>query len=89
MSQEQLIQILQNFTAQLKRHGTLFFGSIDPQVPLGLALRTPTYLSTKLCVDLLLKYGVIELLTENNGQRVLIKGQPKCYELSDKLAGFY
>ena len=87
MTKDQLIHIFYNFTMQLKRNGTLFFGCVDPQVPLGLALRTPTYLTTLLCIDILRKQGVIELLTENDGNRVLIKGRPKCYELSDKLAG--
>lgn len=77
------MQILHGLVVQLKRHSTLFFGSTDPSIPLGLALRTPSYLSTKLCLDKLLQHGHIELLEEHGGTRVLIKGRPSCFDLAN------
>ena len=81
-----LLSIFYNFVSTLKRNGTCFFGSTDKAVPLGLALRTPSYLSTILCVDSLLEHAHIELTTEQCGRRVLIKGRPSCFELCDSLA---
>ena len=81
-----LLNILYRFVCTLKRNGTCFFGSVDRTIPLGLALRTPTYLTTKFCVEALLKHGHVELLTEQNGKRVLIKGLPSCFEISEQLS---
>ena len=81
-----LLQILHGFVSTLKRNGTCFFGSCDNTTPLGLALRTPTYLTTIMCIDALLKHRHIELVTEQNGKRVLVKGLPSCYEVSDALS---
>lgn len=81
-----LLQILLSFVLNLKRNGTCFFGSCDKTIPLGLALRTPTYLTTMMCIDKLLEHGHIELATEQNSKRVLIKGLPSCFEVSETLA---
>ena len=58
---------------------------MDSGVPLGLALRTPTYLNTLVCIEGLLRYGYISIETEQNGRRVLIKGHPSCYQINEKL----
>ena len=84
--EKDLLQALLNFTVALKRHGTLFIGSTDVQTALGLPLRTPSYLTTMFCVHTLLKYGCIELGTEQCGLRVLVKGQSCCLEVSEHLA---
>ena len=76
---------MHSFAATLVKNGTCFFGSSDPVLPLGLALRTPTYLTTKLCIDLLLKTGCVTLTTEMDGKRVLIRGEPKLFEVSEGL----
>lgn len=86
ISKEALVGALHSFVTALKRNGSCFFGSEDSALPLGLALRTPTYLTTMMCVNTLLRNGYIKLDTEQNGKRVLIKGQPSCFELSDHLS---
>ena len=64
ISKEALVAMLHSFVTALKRNGSCFFGSEDLALPLGLALRTPTYLSTIICVNTLLKHGHIKLDTE-------------------------
>lgn len=64
ISEDQLLLILHQFVSTLRRYGTCFFGSLNPGVPLGLNLRTPSYLTTKICIDYLLKHEVIELMVE-------------------------
>ena len=68
-------------------------------------MRTPSYLATRVCLDLLLKNQVVELSCEtitshafdndddddddgesNFGQRVLVKGRPKCHQFACNLA---
>ena len=82
----ELLTIMHRFVATLRRNGTCFFGSEDRTVPLGLALRTPTYLTTRLCVEELLRWGHAELATEQNGKRVLLRGLPSCFALSEHLS---
>ena len=81
-----LLHLLHTFVTTIKRSGTCFFGSCDRQVPLGLALRTPSYLTSLLCVNVLLRHGHVELATEQNGNRVLLKGRPSCSDLAEVLA---
>ena len=50
-----------------------------------MGLRTPSYLTSIFILENLIKYGHIELTEEQGGHRILVKGLPSIYALSERI----
>ena len=82
---DQLIKLTAHFVTSLRKNGTVFLCCDNLQEPIGSCMRTPSYLSVMFILENLLKYGHIELCEEQEGRRMLVKGQSSIYSLSEQM----